>query len=144
MTSSENTKPSTENPFLDSSFVRYIRERQRERDEVDAQVQQASREYVLRNDYLEARNQQVRDYSKLRNTYGKLVYRYLTWYSIVVAVFVFLSGCAWFGFALPSEVLIALVSSTAVSVISVVGFVVRGLFRTPPLLVENTPEGPSA
>ena len=140
MPSTKNTSP---DPSLSDqlvSIVRFLQEHRPPKDEIDEQVDQAGREQALRNDYLEARNQQVRDHNKLRKTYGKSVYRYLTWYSLVVALFVFLSGWSFTGFSLPSEVLIALVGSTAVSVITVVGFVVRGLFKTPPLLTNTNPE----
>jgi len=65
---------------------------------------------------------------KLRAKYADKIIRFLEVYSIVVGVFIILAGFKLFSFNLPNEVLIALVSSTAIAAIGLVGFIAKGLF----------------
>ena len=73
MPSSKNTSPDTSPLDQFASFIRFVQENRGKQDEIDEQVSHANREQALKNDYLEVRNQQVRDYSELRKTYGKAV-----------------------------------------------------------------------
>ena len=67
----------------------------------------------------------------MRKKYASRILKYLEIYSAVVAILVIWSGLGWFSFALPPEILTTLVGSTAVAAIGLVGFIARGLFRTP-------------
>lgn len=64
----------------------------------------------------------------LRETYASKVFRFLCSYSTVVFVILLFQGFGIWEFDLDRYVLLALVGSTAISVVGVVGFVVRGLF----------------
>ena len=67
---------------------------------------------------------------KLRKRYADKIIYFLQVYSIVVGGFIFLAGFKLFSFGLPDQVLIALVSSTAIAAIGLVGFIAKGLFDT--------------
>lgn len=67
---------------------------------------------------------------RMRRDYGRAVFIYLVAYSIFAAVVIVLSGWKIGGFELPQVVLAAIVGSTAVSAIGLVGIVVTGLFKT--------------
>ena len=68
---------------------------------------------------------------RMRKTYAGRILLYLEVYSGVVGAMVIAAGFGVFGFALPVEILATLVGSTAVAAIGLVGFIARGLFRTP-------------
>lgn len=105
-------------------------------DEQDKNESAALLSIQLDNDLKQARIDDVKSDRKLREAYATRILRFLYWYSIVVGIFVFLSGARlpYFDFVLPSEVLALLVGSTAVAAIGLVGFIARGLFKTPPAL----------
>lgn len=69
---------------------------------------------------------------EMRQTYAGRILKYLEFYSIVVAVIIITAGFNLLGFTLPVEILASLVGSTAVAAIGLVGFIARGLFRSPP------------
>lgn len=69
---------------------------------------------------------------RMRKTYAGRILLYLEVYSGVVALMVIAAGFRLFGFSLPVEILATLVGSTAVAAIGLVGFIARGLFKTPP------------
>ncbi len=69
---------------------------------------------------------------RMRKTYAGRILLYLEVYSGVVALMVIAAGFNLFGFSLPVEILATLVGSTAVAAIGLVGFIARGLFKTPP------------
>jgi hypothetical protein len=69
---------------------------------------------------------------RMRKTYAGRILRYLEIYSGIVAAMVIAAGFRLFGFTLPVEILATLVGSTAVAAIGLVGFIARGLFKTPP------------
>ena len=68
----------------------------------------------------------------MRKTYAGRILLYLEIYSLVVALFIITAGFNLLGFTLPVEILASLVGSTAVAAIGLVGFIARGLFRSPP------------
>ena len=108
----------------------------REPDEQDKTESAILRSLQLDNDLKRARIDDVESDRKLREVYASRILMFLYIYSLVVAIFVFLSGVrlSWFDFVLPSEVLALLVGSTAGAAIGLVGFIARGLFKTPPTL----------
>lgn len=69
---------------------------------------------------------------EMRKTYASRILRYLEWYSGGVACILLLDGFGVYGFHLQENVVPALVGSTAVAAIGLVGFIARGLFRAPP------------
>lgn len=97
---------------------------------------------MLENEELEAlrlRNQLARSQIKnvkadraMRKTYAGRILLYLELYSVTVGLMVVAAGFRVRGFDLPVEILATLVGSTAVAAIGLVGFIARGLFRTPP------------
>ncbi|WP_339780810.1 hypothetical protein [uncultured Thalassospira sp.] len=64
----------------------------------------------------------------LREKYANRILRFLECYAATVAIFLVLNGFRFKCFSLPDEVLITLVSSTAVAAIGLVGFIAKGLF----------------
>jgi hypothetical protein len=76
---------------------------------------------------VEQSNRDKRVNRKLRWRYAGWVFCYLVSYSIAVLLLLLLSGLGYI--YIPDIVLSALVGSTAVSAIGLVGFVVNGLFR---------------
>lgn len=69
----------------------------------------------------------------MRQTYAGRILRYLEVYSAGVAVMLLAEGFGThMGFALDKDVVATLVGSTAVAAIGLVGFIARGLFRSPP------------
>lgn len=69
---------------------------------------------------------------EMRKTYAGRILCYLEIYSITVGIFIIAAGFNLFGFSLPVEILATLVGSTAIAAIGLVGFIARGLFRSPP------------
>lgn len=86
----------------------------------------------LQNKLANSRIKNVKADRKMRKTYAGRILRYLEVYSIVVGILVIASGFGWTGFVLPSEIIATLVGSTAIAAIGLVGFIARGLFRSPP------------
>lgn len=93
----------------------------------------------LRNRLARSQIKNVEADRRMRKTYAGRILLYLELYSGGVGVMVIASGFGWGGFALPVEILATLVGSTAVAAIGLVGFIARGLFRTPP---PEPPQGP--
>jgi hypothetical protein len=85
------------------------------------------REHKARINKIEQGNKDKETNRRLRWKYAKLVYCYLVSYSAFVALITFL--CGFNLLRLPGNVLLALVSSTCVSAIGLVGLVVSGLFK---------------
>lgn len=65
---------------------------------------------------------------ELRKQYGDRILRFLEWYAGVVGSLVLLSGFSFTRFNLPETAMVALVGSTAIAAIGLVGFVAKGLF----------------
>ncbi len=65
----------------------------------------------------------------LREEYAKKVLRFLYIYCAVVVTLLILQGFHIYNFKLADLVVVTLVGGTAISVIGLVGFVIRGLFR---------------
>ncbi len=80
----------------------------------------------------EAAHQKIEDHKSNRELREKLANRvlnYLEFYSIAVLALLILDGFAIFGFSLPDNSMLALVGSTAIAAIGLVGFVAKGLFK---------------
>jgi len=73
-------------------------------------------------------NIDIRHNRIMRNSYANRVFCYLICYSVFAAIVLLLSGFKVFNFELPTAALTAVVGSTAVSAIGLVGIVVTGLF----------------
>jgi hypothetical protein len=86
----------------------------------------------LRNRLARSQIKNVKADRTMRKTYAGRILLYLELYSLTVGAMVVASGLRFGGFALPVEILATLVGSTAVAAIGLVGFIARGLFRTPP------------
>jgi hypothetical protein len=86
----------------------------------------------LRNELARSHIKDVEADREMRKTYAGRILRYLEFYSAGVAVLILLSGFRVSGFTLEPHILAALVGSTAVAAIGLVGFIARGLFRAPP------------
>ena len=108
----------------------------RDADEPDQTAIAVLHDLQLSNELKRARIDDVKSDRELRKIYGFRILRFLHCYSLVVGILVLLSGLQlpWLPFELPSEVLALLVGSTAAAAIGLVGFVARGLFKTPPSL----------
>lgn len=65
----------------------------------------------------------------LLGPYSNKVYRFLCGYGAGSLGLLLLDGFAYKGFALPETVMLAIVGSTAVSAIGLVGLVIRGMFK---------------
>jgi hypothetical protein len=65
----------------------------------------------------------------MRKAYAARILRYLEAYSVAVCILVLLQGFNIRGFSFAAEVMVALVSTTAIAAIGLVGFIARGLFR---------------
>lgn len=76
---------------------------------------------------VEQSNRDKRVNRKLRWKYARWVFSYLVGYSISVLCLLLGAGLGFL--AIPEPVLAALVGSTAVSAIGLVGFVISGLFK---------------
>ena len=68
----------------------------------------------------------------MRKTYAGRILFYLELYSAGVLVLLLLAGFKPANFSLEEGVMTALVGSTALAAIGLVGFIARGLFRPPP------------
>lgn len=85
----------------------------------------------LRNRLARSHIKSVKADRKMRKKYASQILRYLYCYSGFVGALTLLSGWRIMWFELPDAVLTALVGSTAIAAIGLVGFIARGLFRTP-------------
>lgn len=65
---------------------------------------------------------------KLRQIYASRILRFLEWYALASLALVVMQGFGIFGFHLDMEVVLAIVGSTAVAAIGLVGFIAKGLF----------------
>ena len=107
-----------------------------EADEPDQFALAGLRSLQLENELTHARIENVKSDRKLRESYASRILRFLYYYAAVVGMLVIASGLqvSWMPFELPWEVLALLVGSAAASAIGLVGFIARGLFKTPPSL----------
>ena len=94
-------------------------------DAPDIEYTEEMRDGEIRRDEFRANSESNRE---LRKKYADNVFYYLVAYSIAVFSLLVLYGFGIYEFALPENVLLALVGSTAASSIGLVGFVVKGLF----------------
>ena len=85
----------------------------------------------LRNRYARARIKSAKADRKMRKQYAGRILLYLECYSGSVGLLILLSGFKPLGFGIEAGVLSALVGSTALAAIGLVGFIARGLFRPP-------------
>ena len=65
----------------------------------------------------------------MRQTYANRILRFLEVYAIAVAVLIVLDGFNCLFWDLDKETVIALVGSTAIAAIGLVGFIAKGLFK---------------
>lgn len=86
----------------------------------------------LKNLLAKSRIKNVKADRRMRKTYAARILKYLELYSLGVGFLVFLHGTHLKGFSLEENILAALVGSTAVAAIGLVGFIAKGLFRSPP------------
>jgi hypothetical protein len=80
----------------------------------------------------EAARQEIEDHKsnrELRETLANRVLLYLEIYSAAVFLLLIFDGFSFFGFNLPDNSMLALVGSTAMAAIGLVGFVAKGLFK---------------
>ena len=82
----------------------------------------------LEDDRIREEIEDLRSDRRLREKYADRILRFLEIYAGVVGIFVVLAGFRTRGFDIPNEALIALVGSTAIAAIGLVGFVAKGLF----------------
>jgi len=83
----------------------------------------------LRNERDSAQIRNIEADRAMRQTYAARILRYLEIYSGSILILVLLQGFGIRGFSLAAEVMVALVSTTAIAAIGLVGFIARGLFR---------------
>jgi hypothetical protein len=86
---------------------------------------------ALERDHLKEDLENKRQDRQLRKDYANKIFSYLTFYSIFCAFTLISQGMNTAKFSLPDNVLVALVGSTAVAVVCLVGWVVKGLFKPP-------------
>lgn len=87
---------------------------------------------ALRNELAKAHIKNAKADRRMRVKYAGRILLYLECYSVGVALLLLLTGFKLWGFELQDGVVTALVGSTAVAAIGLVGFIARGLFRPPP------------
>lgn len=87
---------------------------------------------ILQKQHLEEELNNKKQDRELRKKYADMIFRYLLSYSIFCAVVLLSQAIVPNKFSLPDNVLVALVGGTAVAVVGLVGWVVRGLFKPPP------------
>lgn len=87
---------------------------------------------ALRNKLAKAYIENLDADRDMRKTYAARILRYLEIYSGGVVTLLVLDGWHPWGFDIPDQVATTLVGSTAVAAIGLVGFIARGLFRSPP------------
>ena len=109
-----------------------------EHDEFETWTKQELDSARLDNELKQARIADVKSDRDLRETYAQKIIQFMRIYASCVLIVLLLSGfeVSWYVFKLPDPVLAILVGSTAVAVVGLVGFIARGLFRTPPSLPE--------
>ena len=86
---------------------------------------------ALERDHLKedlANKQQDR---QLRKDYANKIFSYLMYYSLFCAFVLISQATNATKFSLPDNVLVVLVGSTAISIIGLVGWIVKGLFKPP-------------
>jgi hypothetical protein len=101
-------------------------------DQIDILENQRLEYAKLKNKLARSKIKNVKADRKMRKEYASRILRYLEWYSGVVGFLLLWNGTGWFGFHLDDDVAKTLVGSTAVAAIGLVGFIARGLFRSPP------------
>jgi hypothetical protein len=87
---------------------------------------------ALKNELARAHIKNIDADRGMRTKYAGRILLYLEFYSGGVGCLLLLSGFKPWGFALEQTVITTLVGSTAVAAIGLVGFIARGLFRSPP------------
>lgn len=87
---------------------------------------------ALRNELAKAHIKNAKADRRMRVKYAGRILLYLECYSGGVAAILLLAGFKTWGFSLEEGVVTALVGSTALAAIGLVGFIARGLFRPPP------------
>lgn len=87
---------------------------------------------ALRNELAKAHIKNAKADRRMRVKYAGRILLYLECYSGGVALILLLAGFKFWGFGLEEGVVTALVGSTALAAIGLVGFIARGLFRPPP------------
>ena len=80
------------------------------------------------SDFQNEQIERLKDDRNLRNKYSKRVYWFMLGWSVFVGLVTLLHGFGLCGFQLPDIVMATLVGSTTISVLGLVGFVVKGLF----------------
>lgn len=83
----------------------------------------------LDNDLVKATIKDRKSDRRLRRRYANRILYYLETYSIVVGAFVLFDGWDILGFTLDPKIIAALVGSTAIAAIGLVGFIAKGLFK---------------
>ena len=87
---------------------------------------------ALRNELAKAHIKNAKADRRMRVKYASRILLYLECYSGGVLCLLLLVGFHVWGFTLEEGVVSALVGSTALAAIGLVGFIARGLFRPPP------------
>lgn len=82
----------------------------------------------LEDDKMREEIADLRSDRAMRQTYADRILRYLEVYSGVVALFIIANGVECIPFSIDSNALLALVGSTAIAAIGLVGFIAKGLF----------------
>ena len=92
----------------------------------------------LQRDKLKIENQQLQEAvedrkadRKLREKYANAAFRFLTVFAVFCGLVLIAQGSPSCPFKLDHQVVITLIGATAASVIGLVGWVARGLFRAP-------------
>lgn len=68
---------------------------------------------------------------ELREKYANWAFRFLVVFSVFSGLAIVAQGFSFISFKLPEKVLMTLIGATAASVIGLVGWIARGLFRAP-------------
>ena len=98
--------------------------------ELDRASAELSR-FRLQNAELEESIANLKADRGLRKKYADNAFRFLVCFSAFSALVLIAQGSPWIPFKLGENIVIALIGSTAVSVVGLVGWVARGLFKAP-------------
>ena len=106
-------------------------EEKKEPDSKDIMEKAALEKAQLENKLFRSKVKDAKADRKLRQKYANRILRFLEAYCVAVGVFAIAEGFHIKGFDLGDNILLAMVGSTAVAAIGLVGFIAKGLFRPP-------------
>lgn len=122
---------SQENKKLNKDFSAISRGRELAQKEKEADEKDIEEEVEIEADYKYAKRANEHLFLGLREKYGNNIIRFLWSYSFFALFLIIFDGFSIWGFSIPDNAIVALISGAAVSALGVVGTVAAGLFKPP-------------